>query len=164
MKDIREIVAELVEEYGTNNPIELAEALGVIVKNKDLGGLSGMYLKYKEQPIILLNSNLEEHDLIFACAHELGHDALYGDIVDEPFLCSFKVFDFKDQTEHEANVFAAHLLIDDDELLEVLQQGYDVFRAAQILEVNPVLLNIKLYELNDEGYNFDTSWSTTRLY
>ena len=61
-------------------------------------------------------------------------------------------------------MFAAHLLIDDDELLEVLQQGYDVFRAAQILEVNPVLLNIKLYELNDEGYNFDTSWSTTRLY
>ena len=164
MKKIREIVAELVEEYNTNDPVDLAEALGVIVKYKDLGGLSGMYLKYNGQPIIILNSNLEEHDLIFACSHELGHKVLHGDMVDEPFLCSFKVFDFKDLTEHEANVFAAHLLIDDDELLEVLQQGYDVFRAAQILEVNPVLLNIKLYELNDEGYNFDTSWTTTRLY
>ena len=66
------------------------------------------------------------------------------------------------------NIQVCSYLTDDpldlDELLEVLQQGYDVFRAAQILEVNPVLLNIKLYELNDEGYNFDTSWSTTRLY
>ena len=27
-----------------------------------------------------------------------------------------------------------------------------------------LMVTIKLYELNNEGYNFDTSWSTTRLY
>ena len=164
MKDIHEIVAGLVEEHGTNDPLELAEALGVMVELRDLGGLSGMYVQYKGQPIILLNRDFEKHDLIFACAHELGHHVQHSDLIKEPFLCSFKVFDFKDKTEYEANVFAAHLLIDDDELLDILTEGYDVLKAAMILEVNLILLNIKLSEMNREGYNFDTSWSTTRLY
>lgn len=164
MKNIHDIVCDLVEEYGTNDPIELAKALGVMVVYKDLGELSGMYLQYKGKHIILLNENLEQHDMILACAHELGHRVYHSDLIKKPFLCSFKVFDFKDRTEYEANVFAAHLLINDDQLLSVLQEGYDLIHAAMLLEVNPILLNIKLCEMNKEGYCFDTSWNSTRLY
>lgn len=164
MNDIHDIVAELIEKYGTRDPMELADALGVMVAYEDLGSLSGMYVRYNGKPIILINRDLEEHDRLFACCHELGHHVRHSDMINEPFICSFKMFDLKDITEYEANVFAAHLLIDDDELFEVLQEQYDVFTAAKILGVNPILINIKLLELNKEGYNFDTSWGSTRLY
>ncbi len=164
MREIYETVAELVEEYGTNDPMELADALGVMVRFDDLGSLSGMYLEYHGQPLILINSNLEEHDQMFACAHELGHHVQHRNLIKEPFMCSFKIFDFRDRTEYEANLFAAHLLIDEDELMELLTEGNDVFHAAMILEVNPALLNIKLSDMNREGFDFDTSWCSTRLY
>lgn len=54
----------------------------------------------------------------------------------------------KDRTEYEANTFAAHLLIDDDELIDLLKRGRDCFSVAMILNVNPNLLNIKLSDMN----------------
>ena len=56
--------------------------------------------------------------------------------------------------EYEANAFAAHLLIDDDELNSYLQQGYDVAQLASAMNTNINLMLIKLNEMNRMGRNY----------
>lgn len=74
------------------------------------------------------------------------------------------MFNMKDVIEHEANVFAAELLLDEDELLNHLEDGYTVFQAASMLGYNINLLYIKLNEMNRRGYDFDTSWGNRELF
>lgn len=56
--------------------------------------------------------------------------------------------------EYEANAFAAHLLIDDDELNSYLQRGYDVAQLASAMNTNINLMLIKLNEMNRMGRNY----------
>lgn len=89
---------------------------------------------------------------------------LHADIAKEKCLQEFEIFDMRDRTEYEANTFAAHLLIDDEELIDLLKSGRDCFSVAMILTVNPNLLNIKLSDTNRMGYSFPTSWGSSRLF
>lgn len=42
----------------------------------------------------------------------------------------------RNEMEYEANAFSAHLRIDDDELMELMKQGYDVVQLSSIMETN----------------------------
>ena len=45
----------------------------------------------------------------------------------------------------------------------MLQDGYDVFHVAAVLEVSVPLLNIKLLEMSTMGYDFSNAyWGDTR--
>ena len=88
------------------------------------------------------------------CAHELGHDALHRDIAKGDGLKEFVLFNMKDTTEYEANAFAAHLIIDDDDIYSMSKDKYDVVQMAKMLNVNINLVLIKLQELNKLGYDF----------
>ena len=90
------------------------------------------------------------------CAHELGHLLLHKDALrKEIFLAEMELFDITDRRELEANQFAASLLIDDEELLQILQEGNDVVTAASIMDVNVNMLMVKLLTMNREGHSFD---------
>ena len=80
------------------------------------------------------------------------------------YSIKFQIFNMCDRIEYEANIYASHLLIDDDELLSLLTEGRDCFTVVKILGVNPNLLNIKLTDLNTMSYKFDSSWGVTRLF
>lgn len=88
------------------------------------------------------------------CAHELGHDVLHRDIAKGEGLKEFVIFNMKDTTEYEANAFAAHLIIDDDDIYSMSKDKYDVVQMAKMLNVNINLVLIKLQELNKLGYDF----------
>ena len=55
------------------------------------------------------------------------------------------------RTEYEANAFAAHLLIDDEELAELVREGYDAEAAASMLCVDVNLLLIKVQQMQKLG-------------
>ena len=57
--------------------------------------------------------------------------------------------------EYEANAFAAHLLIDDEELVHYLKQGYDVAQLSAAMNTNINLMLIKLNEMNRMGRNYE---------
>ncbi|MGN0594765.1 MAG: ImmA/IrrE family metallo-endopeptidase, partial [Hominimerdicola sp.] len=130
----------------------------------DLHQLSGMYTIVNTIPTVIINSNRDDKVQAMICAHELGHHFLHSDIAKEKCLQEFQIFKMCDRIEYEANIYASHLLIDNDELLSLLKEGRDCFTVAKILGVNPNLLNIKLTDLNTMGYKFDTSWGGTRLF
>ena len=57
--------------------------------------------------------------------------------------------------EYEANAFSAHLRINNEELFELMGQGYDVVQLSSIMETNINLMLIKLNELNRMGYQLN---------
>ena len=162
---IYDLVERIKAENFSSDPYELCENYGVRIKiSNDIYDLCGMFTFVVDTPCIIINGNLHERVQKLVCAHELGHYFLHSDIAKEKCLQEFEIFDMRDRTEYEANTFAAHLLIDDDELIELLKSGRDCFLVAMILNVNPNLLNIKLSDMNRMGYSFPTSWGSSRLF
>lgn len=146
---------EMVKQTGTRNPMKIASEIGVMLRySEELDKLLGLYTYRWKHRIILLNDKMEEIMARMVCAHELGHDALHRDIAKGDGLKEFVLFNMKDTTEYEANAFAAHLIIDDDDIYSMSKDKYDVVQIAKMLNVNINLVLIKLQELNKLGCNF----------
>ena len=164
MESIYALVTQIIKQNGTRDPFEIADCMGIYVKVADIGRQQGFFRFIDDVPCIFISSKLNMFQRILVCAHELGHYFLHSDIAKESVLREFEMFNMKDVIEHEANVFAAELLLDEDELLNHLEDGYTVFQAASMLGYNINLLYIKLNEMNRRGYDFDTSWGNRELF
>ena len=146
---------EMVKQTGTRNPMKIASEIGVMLRySEELDKLLGLYTYRWKHRIILLNDKMEEIMARMVCAHELGHDALHRDIAKGDGLKEFVLFNMKDTTEYEANAFAAHLIIDDDDIYSMSKDKYDVVQMAKMLNVNINLVVLKLHELYYLGYDF----------
>lgn len=146
---------DIVKHTGTRNPIKIAQEIGVMVRtSSDLDKLLGLYIYILKHRVILLNDKLDEIMAKMVCAHELGHDTLHREFAKSNGLKEYKLFGLKDTTELEANIFAAHLLIDNDSIFSLIKDGYDIAQIAKFLNVNTNLVLIKLQELNKFGYDF----------
>ncbi len=151
--DIQGIVNQLQEKYGTKNPDELAAYLDLhLYERSDFKHLLGMYAVVEGRRCIFLNANIDEVQRKLILAHEIGHDQLHQKEAAEQGLVEFTLFDMTNRGEYEANVFAAHLLLDEEEIHSLAKEGYDVVSIAQILKVNINLLLIKLHEMKKMGY------------
>lgn len=146
-------VQSVLRRADSNNMQDVAKSLGIHVHfSNDFKNLLGMYYAKWRNRFIIINNNLDDIWLQMVLAHEIGHDQLHRDIASEG-LREFELFSIKSRTEYEANAFAAHLLLSNDEVLTLLQEEYDVFGAAQELNCNINLLLIKLNEMRSLGYN-----------
>lgn len=152
---IMERANAVVQKYGTRNPFELAEALNIDVCFEDVGGLLGMYTIIKRNRFIIINNGNSDELAKLVCAHELGHDRLHRDMLSSDGMYEFSIYDVTARPEYEANAFAAHLLIDTNELMELLPCGYTVSEMAANLSVDENILLIKLNELNKCGYSLN---------
>lgn len=113
---IGENVIYLQNKYHTTSPFEMAKAMGTIVLFEDLGSINGYYNKFLRIKQIHINSNLDPHWKRFTCAHELGHSIYHPD-ANTPFLRNRTLMS-TNRLEIEANTFAMHFLISEDELIE----------------------------------------------
>jgi Zn-dependent peptidase ImmA (M78 family) len=149
------VVDKLSRKYGTRNPFELCDALGIIVHIEDLGKkLKAYYFAERRIRNIVLNSRVDEILQRVLIAHELGHDCLHRKIAALKSYGITDPFGLINPTEKEANLFAAELLIDDDELLDLLY--YDdrtFFGIASELYVPYPLLEFKLRIMEYKGHN-----------
>ena len=144
----------LVRQFHTNDPIVIAESIGVIVRDvPELTDLLGMYSYKWRKRMILMNPNVNETLYRMVLGHELGHDQLHRVLAGGEGLREFELFDMNDMVEYEANAFNAHLLIDEDEMDDLFRDGYDLAETAKMLNVNINLLLIKIREMNKLGMN-----------
>ena len=56
--------------------------------------------------------------------------------------------------EYEANIFAAQISLPDDEILELIERGYDVQQIAKAMTSDINLVALKADDLIMQGYNF----------
>ena len=153
---ILQIPEKLIKRFGTRDPFEIAHMLGYSVKFINTKKQKGFCKILLNNFFIFINENMSPQMQRMTCAHELGHLLLHRDVLKrELFLAEMEIFDITDQKELEANEFAASLLIDDEELLQLLQEEYDVVAAASMLDVNVNMFMVKLLVMKKNGYRFD---------
>lgn len=150
---------ELVKKYGTRDPVKIAEELGIVIRYGDgFRKLLGMYTYMLRHRVIIVNSNLDDIEKSLVIAHELGHDALHRELAKTGHAdCS--LFGSENAAEMEANAFAAHLLIDKEEMDGYMKEcGYDPWQTAMALNVNVNLVLVKMIEENKRGGKYDVPY------
>lgn len=115
-EQIKKRVLSLVSQYHTQDPVELAESLNILVLFEDLGQIGGYYNTAYRQKMIHINHRLSDPMRKFTAEHELGH-ALLHPHMNTTFLRTNTYFSV-DAFERQANTFAAYLLISDEDLRE----------------------------------------------
>lgn len=136
---IRRVVAYYIRIFGTSNPFEIADRLGVLYQ---IGNLKqeGCYMFLKNHRYIFLNSQLSREELILVMAHELGHALL-----DRKSNCYFirnKTLLLNSKLERRANLFAAYLLIPDDLIAEF--KGYTIDQMSLCTGYPKELIELRL--------------------
>lgn len=145
----------IVRQSGTRDARKIAQDLGIMVSYTDhFHDLLGLYTCQWNHRIILLNNRLDEYMEQMVLAHESGHDKRHRDLAKNNGLREFVLFNMKDTVEYEANAFAAHLLLPDEEIYSLAHQEMDVVQIAQAMKSNINLVLIKLQEMNKIGFDF----------
>ncbi len=156
-EEIYQKATSIVRSCGTRNTLKIARELGIYVDFiDDFDNLLGMYTYRHKERHILLNSKMEDMTMQMVCGHEIGHDIFHRDLAKgNNAMPEFVLFDMRTRHEYEANAFAAHLRIDDDELIEYLREGYDVVQLSSMMSTNINLMLIKLNEMNRMGWRLN---------
>ncbi len=115
MIDIQNIIHKLVLKHNTNDPFALCDNMGILVLFKNLKTIKGIYQNNYKKKIIHINENLDYYLKKQVCAHELGHAVLHKNI--NSFFLDECTFLLTNKIEIEANLFAAELLIKDEDIL-----------------------------------------------
>ena len=116
--------------------------------------LLGMYVCQKRVRSIFLNNKMDEYLTFVVAAHELGHDSCHRELAVQRGFKEFEMFDMRRGiAEYEANAFAAHLLLDTDECVELFRNGYDIGAVSKIMNTGINLMLIKCHELIKLGYD-----------
>ena len=146
---------KLVKRCGTRDPFRIAEELGIEVMLCDnFGPLKGMYRVIKRNRFIFINRDLSPQMQRIVCAHELGHDQLHRSLAKENALREFMLYDMSTKPEYEANIVAAEILLDTDELLEyVYKYGYTSEQIAQAMHTDINLVALKIAHLAQTGHD-----------
>jgi len=145
---------DLVKRFGTRDPFQIAETLGIEVLFCDkFGPLKGMYRVLKNNRFIFINRELSPQMQRIVCAHELGHDQLHRHLAAGRSLQEFMLYDMKTRSEYEANVVAAEILLDTEELLNyIYTYGYNSEEIAQVMETDINLVTLKVAHLAQTGH------------
>ena len=162
---IYESAMRLVRRYKTRDPEKIARLLGIEIKyNPDFSRLKGFYIVMNRKRYIVINDNLDDSQKRIVLSHELGHDRLHRKLAGDAGLQEFVLYDMKSRPEYEANLFAAELLLDDAEILELAGAGYDIEEISKLLETDINLVAIKVSGMNNRGYNFNPVISPNRKF
>lgn len=139
-KDIKKVVSLYKKKLGTSNPFKIADALNIELSIGDIGSREGCYMYLKKHKCIFLNENLEEHEMQFVMAHELGHAIMHPK--ENCYFIRNKTLLLNSKNEIEANKFAMELLISDDFLKE--NSYYTVEQLSRMTGYNEKLIKLRL--------------------
>lgn len=150
---IYEDVQDLIELHGTRDPKVILEERDVtLIPFKEETRLLGMYKIILRNKFVFYNPYVDDRILNMVLAHELGHDIYHSHLAKEEELIEYELFDITSTTELEANIFVAHLLIDEDELMDHIVLGKNYEDLARTFDVNINLMIFKLNEMYRMGY------------
>ncbi len=158
------LVRKTVREQHTSDPFSLAMGLGLDVDYADLGELKGFYVVYKTGRYIVINQNLDERMTKLVLAHEIGHDMLHRDIAENGGMGERSFFDMTSKPEREENIFAAELLISDEEMVELGERGCTIEEAASELGVHTKVAMIKARSMEERGFDIKVPYVQTGLF
>ena len=155
-KDPAAVAERVVRECDSRNPVKIAKMNKILIKTVDFAEQSGAYLEMMRQPVIYVAKRLDPVMKSIVIAHELGHHFLHKkEAAADWGFREFKIFDMTlNNMEYEANLFAAELLLPDDEIKEYIYRGYDVAKIASLMKSDINLVALKVSGYIKEGLPF----------
>lgn len=149
-------VKKLKEKYDESNPFKLCSYLSIKILWAPMGKGSecckGFFLTQSRISTMTLNSQLTDSFLRIICSHELGHYVLHRKKAGVKAFHDFGLFDTASTFEYEANIFAAELLLEDEDVIEKLNDDLSFFQAAAELRVPAEILDFKFRTMKWKGY------------
>lgn len=155
-------VDSLAKKYDTRDPFKICENMNIHIYYKDLGTAIKAYYFYQSRiKNIIINSRSGFIVRRILCAHELGHAVLHGNLAAMRGFQEIELFEAIIPTEYEANIFAAELIIPDEELLDLLNEtDKSFFSIAKKLYVPSELLDFKFRVLKHKGMHIESPTMT----
>ncbi len=151
-------VQKVIKKTGESDPARICEQMDIPVLYRPMGtrngAIKGFSLELKRIRTITINSDMPDTLQRIILSHELGHAVLHRNCQPQP---NFGLSHYNQNSimENEANLFAAELLLPDEDVLETLSCGYDFFEAAGTLHVPYELLDFKCRIMKWKGYNIE---------
>ncbi len=162
----------LIKKAGSRDPFVIADMLEIPVhhvdrKESSLPGLTAMVLN---RPSIFINDAYFENllqrqrhyteenaldDIRQVCAHELGHSCCHREELKMAPIKEYEIFNVRTPMEAEANKFAAGILIDRKQMLELLNSQMTILQVAAQMHVNVNLLIYRIEILREDGFVFN---------
>lgn len=155
MRRIIDAAEKLLNRYGGRDVFETAENSGANVWFRELGGLKGFYICENGARYIVVNEELDDVLKKVVCAHELGHDTLHREL-SSGGIREGTLFLDTNKTEREANLFAACVLVSDEEILDAISCHADIASVSATLNMPQEIITYKLEAMNFKGYDFKT--------
>ena len=152
---IVKLADQLIRRYGTRDPYELCDALGISILPRPFKEQRGAYCVILRNPFIFVKSDLDPIMEYIVLFHELGHHHLHRNIAEHcGGFKEFCLFNMQNnRMEYEANVFASQLDLPTDEFLEYIYQGYDCQKIAHLMDSDANLVSLKVDTLIAQGYD-----------
>lgn len=144
----------LVNELGTRNPQTMARELGIEIIPLGFKRQRGAYKVLMRNRFIFIKSDLHPVMENIVLSHEIGHDILHRDeAIRAGGFKEFNIFDMRqNRMEYEANIFASQISLPDDEILEYIEQGFDIQQIARAMHSDINLVALKTDTLISQGY------------
>lgn len=147
-------VEKLIRKFDTRDPFKILQQMNVIVSEvSSFKNLKGYCFISCKTMYVQISSWLTEEEKRIVAAHELGHLILHKNRLKAAPMTDNSLYNMKDNTEYEANLFAADLLLEDSDIAELShQEDMDYFGICSTLNVSPELMSFKLYSLTKRGH------------
>lgn len=151
LEHITKAADKILRSCETRDPGKIAKQLGIEISDVPFTKQKGVYKVIKRNRYIFINQNLDEVMRSIVLLHEIGHDQLHRKKANE--FQEFNLFDMTSNImEYEANLFASHIMLPDDEVLELVYNGYDVGSIALALNSDINLVALKVSDLIRRGH------------
>lgn len=146
-------VERLVGKYGTRDPFEILDRMHIVVgETSRYQKLKGYCFMSCQTIYVMISSFLSDEEKKIVAAHELGHILLHRDRLKMAPMKDDILYNMKDNTEYQANLFAADLLLADNDVADMSgNEDLDYFGFCSSLNSSPELMSFKLYSLIKRG-------------
>ena len=128
----------------------------VVIESDRYNSLKGYCFISCQTTYVVINALLTEAEKRIVGAHELAHIILHRNHLKLAPMKDTLLYDMASQTEYEANLFAADLLLDDEDIHKISQdENMDYFNMCKALYVTPDFMSFKLFSLIRRGHAYN---------
>ena len=128
----------------------------VVIESDRYNSLKGYCFISCQTTYVVINALLTEAEKRIVGAHELAHILLHRNHLKLAPMKDTLLYDMASQTEYEANLFAADLLLDDEDIHKISQdENMDYFNMCKALYVTPDFMSFKLFSLIRRGHAYN---------
>jgi hypothetical protein len=147
---------KLAQRVGSADPQDYLDYLNIIYKPADyFPRLKGMYVADWRRCFIYINTNCGTRMQRMVKFHEIGHHILHRET--NCIFKEFELYNMANDTELEANVFAASILMPDDVIYDYAHDGGTIGQIASLTGMDMNLVLIKMHDMQRRGFDLRVS-------